>query len=112
MNANARENRVTLKDAFDELKRSEDRFRTFIDIVPALAWCVLPDGSVEFVNQQFLAYTGLSQEEVYRSGWESAVHPGRPHLRQQARRELLAESRKHTITALRLGFVRANSARK
>ncbi len=74
MNASERENRVTLEDAFDELKRSEVRFRTFIDMVPALAWCVLPDGSVEFVNQQFLAYTGLSQEEVYGSGWESAVH--------------------------------------
>jgi formate hydrogenlyase transcriptional activator len=74
MNANERQNPATPEDAFDELKKSELRLRTFIDMIPALAWCVLPDGSVEFLNQQFHAYTGLSPEEVHGSRWEAAVH--------------------------------------
>ena len=48
--------------------------RRFIDHVPALGWSALPDGSLEYVNQRFRDYTGLSQNELYGSGWKSAVH--------------------------------------
>ena len=52
--------------------RSE--LRHFIDHVPALGWSALPDGSLEYVNQRFREYTGLSPDELYESGWKSAVH--------------------------------------
>jgi formate hydrogenlyase transcriptional activator len=45
-----------------------------IDGVPALAWSALPDGSLDFVNQRFRDYTGLSAEQLYGSQWKSAVH--------------------------------------
>ena len=48
--------------------------RRFIDHVPALGWSALPDGSLEYVNQRFREYTGLSPDELYESGWKSAVH--------------------------------------
>jgi PAS domain S-box-containing protein len=48
--------------------------RRFIDHVPALGWSALPDGSLEYVNQRFRDYTGLSPDELYGSGWKSAVH--------------------------------------
>lgn len=57
------------------LPGSEAQLRAFIDGVPAMAWCALADGSPEFLNQQCHTYTGLSLEEVQRSGWESAVYP-------------------------------------
>lgn len=57
------------------LPSSDTQLRAFIDGVPAMAWCALPDGSPEFLNQQCHTYTGLSPEELARSGWESAVHP-------------------------------------
>jgi formate hydrogenlyase transcriptional activator len=46
----------------------------FIDHVPALGWSALPDGSLEYVNQRFRDYTGLSPDDLYGSGWKSAVH--------------------------------------
>src|SRR5215469_2610399 len=46
----------------------------FIDHVPALGWSALPDGSLDYVNQRFRDYTGLSPDELYGSGWKSAVH--------------------------------------
>lgn len=58
-----------------EMKIPEDKFRVMVDAIPAHAWCILPDGSEEFLNQVCTAYTGLSPEEVQRSGWEAAVHP-------------------------------------
>src|SRR6516225_7377080 len=52
--------------------RSE--LRHFIDHVPALGWSALADGSLEYANQRFRDYTGLSPDELYASGWKSAVH--------------------------------------
>ena len=49
-----------LERAFDELKTSEDKFRVMVDAIPTLAWCALADGSVEFFNQRWHDYTGLS----------------------------------------------------
>jgi formate hydrogenlyase transcriptional activator len=74
MNPSEGQTRPPLEDAFDALKKSEAQLRTFIDRLPALAWCLLPDGSIEFFNQQWHTYTGLSDEEMRGSGWKSAVH--------------------------------------
>ena len=54
---------------------SEDFLRTMIDQMPALAWSCQPDGSVEFVNQRWLDYTGLSMEEAIGWGWQATIHP-------------------------------------
>jgi len=48
--------------------------RSFIDRIPALAWSALPDGSLDFFNQRFRDYTGLSSDQLYGSEWKSAVH--------------------------------------
>ena len=48
--------------------------RSFIDRVPALAWSALPDGSLDFFNQRFRDYTGLSSDQLYGSEWKSTVH--------------------------------------
>jgi len=46
-----------------------------IDAIPAMAWCSLPDGSVEFANQRWHDYTGLSDEDLRGWEWKVAVHP-------------------------------------
>ena len=51
------------------------QLRRIIDTIPVLAWCNLPDGSNEFLNQQWQHYTGLSQEEGCGWGWKVAFHP-------------------------------------
>src|SRR5258705_13941257 len=69
------QNREHLEKAFNETKRSEARLRKIVDTIPTLAWCNLPDGSNDFVNQRWSDYTGLSQEEVKRVGRKVAIHP-------------------------------------
>lgn len=49
--------------------------RLVVDTIPALAWSSAPDGSADFVNQRWCGYTGLSPEESYGRGWETAIHP-------------------------------------
>jgi formate hydrogenlyase transcriptional activator len=63
-----------LKNALVEIKSSENRLRTIVDTIPALAWSARPDGSAEFFNQRWLDYVGLSAREAADWGWTAAVH--------------------------------------
>jgi PAS domain S-box-containing protein len=65
---------LALKNALVEIKNSENRLRTIIDTIPALAWSARPDGSAEFFNRTWLDYCGLSSKEASGWGWTSAVH--------------------------------------
>src|SRR5262249_13199796 len=49
--------------------------RRIIDTIPVLAWCNLPDGSNEFLNQRWQDYTGLSQDRARGWAWQAALHP-------------------------------------
>jgi PAS domain S-box-containing protein len=64
-----------LKKALVEIKNSENKLRTIIDTIPALAWSARPDGSAEFLNRRWLDYAGLSPEQASDWGWTVAVHP-------------------------------------
>jgi PAS domain S-box-containing protein len=56
------------------LRESEDRLRLIIDTIPAMAWTSRPDGIVDFLNQRWTDYTGLSVENYERDP-NHAVHP-------------------------------------
>ncbi|HEX3499390.1 MAG TPA: PAS domain-containing protein, partial [Stellaceae bacterium] len=63
------------KQAEERIRQNENELRTIIDAIPAMTWSALPDGSRDFLNQRWLAYTGLSLEEGRNWGWLFAVHP-------------------------------------
>ena len=64
-----------LEEALNEARKSEALLRDIIDTIPTLAWCNLPDGSNQFVNQRWHSYTGLSAETAHGEGWKVAFHP-------------------------------------
>jgi PAS domain S-box-containing protein len=65
---------IEAKRSEDALRKSEDRLRLVIDTIPAMAWSVLPDGTVDFLNQRWLDYAGVSMEQ-YIEAPTSAIHP-------------------------------------
>ena len=69
------ETATRLQDLYATLQQSEDRLRLVIDTIPAHAWSARPDGSVDFVNQPFLKFTGRSMEDVLGWNWGSLLHP-------------------------------------
>src|SRR5215469_1884697 len=75
--------------------------RRFIDHVPALGWSALPDGSLNYVNQRFREYTGRSPDELYGSGWKSAVHRDDIQPLESWLKELI-QSREASTTEVRL----------
>jgi PAS domain S-box-containing protein len=62
------------KRAQEAILASERNLSLIINTMPVLAWSALPDGSVEFFNQRWLDYTGLSPEHAQGWGWAEAVH--------------------------------------
>jgi PAS domain S-box-containing protein len=62
------------KLAEEAVKQAEDRIRLVIDTIPTMAWSLRPDGVVDFLNQRWLDYTGLSFEDAM-TGPNRIVHP-------------------------------------
>ncbi|HEX9608323.1 MAG TPA: PAS domain S-box protein, partial [Gemmatimonadaceae bacterium] len=66
---------AALQEALAEIRKSEERLRLIIDTIPAQAWRGLPDGSVDYFNQRWHDYTGLSPTEAHAWGWKAILHP-------------------------------------
>jgi PAS domain S-box-containing protein len=66
-----------LEEARTALAQSQklEAIRQVVDLIPALVWSSLPDGSVDFVNRRWLDFTGLSSEVALGWGFTAAVHP-------------------------------------
>jgi PAS domain S-box-containing protein len=62
------------KLAKDIMKQAEDRVRLIIDTIPTMVWSVQPDGVVDFLNQRWLEYSGLSIKQHVKEP-TSVIHP-------------------------------------
>jgi PAS domain S-box-containing protein len=69
-------NDITRRKRAEELaRRSEKELRDVINAIPALVWSTLPDGAVDFVNDRWLEFTGLSPRDAQGWNWEATIHP-------------------------------------
>lgn len=57
------------------LRESEEKFRTFAQVMPNHVWTSPPDGQLDWFNEQTLAYSGLSHDQLAGQGWVQIVHP-------------------------------------
>jgi PAS domain S-box-containing protein len=56
-------------------RRLKEQFQLVVDNIPAVVWSKRPDGTVDFLNQYFQNYTGISAAEGRGWGWMKAFHP-------------------------------------
>jgi PAS domain S-box-containing protein len=63
------------RKAQDELKKSEERFRTMADNIPNLAWMAKADGWIYWYNKKWYEYTGTTPEQMEGWGWQSVHDP-------------------------------------
>ncbi|HXM68594.1 MAG TPA: PAS domain S-box protein [Candidatus Acidoferrum sp.] len=73
--ARAEDQRSRFSEIPGDQERRELSLRGVMDTIPGLVWSALPDGDVEFCNQRWLDYTGMSFNEIKGSGWAAAIHP-------------------------------------
>jgi formate hydrogenlyase transcriptional activator len=55
---------AALTKAFEQIEKSEAQLRHIVDAIPQMIAVLNPDGSVLYMNQTLLDYTGLTIEEV------------------------------------------------
>jgi two-component system phosphate regulon sensor histidine kinase PhoR len=65
----------TVKDRTNELFLSREHFKYLANNIPQMTWTNLPNGEVNYYNQQWYTYTGLSFEETKERGWQRVIHP-------------------------------------
>jgi PAS domain S-box-containing protein len=80
--------------AADVVRQGEDRIRLIIDTIPIMAWSLRPDGIVDFLNQRWLDYTGLTLEQYVKDP-TGPIHPEDiPHVMENWR-EVMASPRSY-----------------
>jgi two-component system, sensor histidine kinase and response regulator len=53
----------------------ERRFRFLSDRIPQIIWTSQPDGKLDYYNQRWFDYTGMTLEQTQGWGWEPVLHP-------------------------------------
>jgi PAS domain S-box-containing protein len=59
--------------AEEKIRRSERELRTLVEAIPAYVTTSLPDGTVDFLNQRWLDYSGLTREHYTGLTREQAI---------------------------------------
>src|SRR5438552_7632204 len=58
-----------------DIDAGERRFRSLADAIPQILWTAKPDGRLDYFNQRWLTYTGLTLEQTQLGYWRRVIHP-------------------------------------
>ncbi len=65
---------TTLRHAEELAAVNREEKRFLAESMPLILWTADPKGIVNFVNEQFIMYTGKSLHELQQEGWQSVIH--------------------------------------
>jgi PAS domain S-box-containing protein len=80
------------QQAMAAVHESDNQFRMFADVAPAMLWTAESYGSCSFVSRGWYDYTGQSDGAALGFGWLEAVHPDD---REETRRIVREATEKH-----------------
>ncbi|MGD9679962.1 MAG: PAS domain-containing protein [Candidatus Obscuribacterales bacterium] len=63
------------KRATEELAESEARLSTLAEAIPQIVWTADSNGEINFLNQRYFEFTGLSVEQSVDGAWQLLIHP-------------------------------------
>ncbi len=58
-----------------KFRDSLQRYHFLAEAMPQIVWTAKPDGSVDYFNQRWFDYTGISLEQAIDWGWKPVLHP-------------------------------------
>jgi PAS domain S-box-containing protein len=72
-------NRERLRQSEERIRRSSEQHQketcALIDTIPQQIWSGPADGTLDFCNERWRSYVGLSLDELQGDGWQSMLHP-------------------------------------
>jgi PAS domain S-box-containing protein len=75
LNTNLQYSQQKLEKNLQALGESEAKYRILTENTPQLIWFAGTDGAIEYLNQHWYDYTGLTPIESLGWKWQQAVHP-------------------------------------
>jgi PAS domain S-box-containing protein len=63
------------KQSERDLAASEQRYRFLAESIPQMVWTARPDGALDYYNQRWSDYTGMTSEQTQSEGWKPILHP-------------------------------------
>jgi PAS domain S-box-containing protein len=63
------------RKAEEALRASEAQYHSLADLIPGIVWTARPDGWIDYANQFWFKFTGLTMDQTQGSGWAVTVHP-------------------------------------
>jgi PAS domain S-box-containing protein len=73
--ADAEEAVRVLEEAREALRASEEQYRSLADLIPGVVWTARPDGWVDYANQFWCDFTGMTVGQTEGSAWAALLHP-------------------------------------
>jgi PAS domain S-box-containing protein len=64
-----------VEERTEQLRESEEQFRTLANSIPQLAWMADADGAIFWYNQRWYDFIGSMPEDMPVWGWPSVQHP-------------------------------------
>ena len=58
----------------NHISKDNLHYRYLADAMPQIVWTARPDGYVDYYNQRWFDYTGLTKEQTEGWGWQHVVH--------------------------------------
>jgi PAS domain S-box-containing protein len=52
-----------------EIQKSELQFRELTNLIPQLIWVASPEGNLEWINDNWISFTGLTREQLLGTSW-------------------------------------------
>ncbi|BAT51226.1 PAS/PAC sensor hybrid histidine kinase [Nostoc sp. NIES-3756] len=75
LNANLQYSQQKLEKNLQALGESEEKYRVLTENIPQLVWFADTNGSLEYLNQGWYDYTGLTPVESLGWKWQQVIHP-------------------------------------
>jgi len=61
--------------AREQVAAAEQRYRFLADSIPQMVWVATPSGVIEYVNRQWVEFTGLEAPAMQNDAWLAVIHP-------------------------------------
>ncbi|NLG48919.1 MAG: PAS domain S-box protein [Chloroflexi bacterium] len=79
------------------LRQTAERLRQIADALPQILWTADPDGAMDYFNQRWAEYTGLSNNSGQGDGWCAALHPDDREVTMEAWQRAVRTGRQYQI---------------
>ena len=63
------------REAAEQVREASERLRFMAESMPQKIATTTPEGEIDYINRQWIDYTGLSLQDMQNSGWTQFIHP-------------------------------------